>query len=198
MEKIDTAVVFLLLIAGILLIPAVAEKIDDYLKRVSIYKEAVYLFENYEYDLQELIKKNNLTKRKQLWGYCFDTDEQIKELAENLTTVYDVQRWILEFPYDESNNLSTTCQRATVTLKKGKGICNDKAILTCSIFYEKNIPCYVIGGCYNGSHAISLIYYNNAWRPVLTTGYIDREKIDKFMDSLFLIESKYERYFRNI
>jgi len=173
-------IAFLILIAGILLI--------------------LYLFENNEYDLQELIEKNNLTEQEPLMSYCFDTNEQIKELAENLTTIYEVQRWILEFPYDyeELKNLSTHCQRATVTLKKGKGICSDKSILICSIFYEKNIPCYMISGYYNGSHSISLIYYDNAWRPILTTGFINKNNIDKFMNSLFLIESKYERYFRNI
>ena len=190
-------VVFLLLVATVPVIPLVAEKIDDYLKMVSTYKEAIYLFENYEYDLQELIIKNNLMKQKQLWGYCFDTNEQIRKLAKSLTTVYDVQKWILEFPYDNSYNMSTTCQRATETLKRGKGICSDKAILVCSLFYEKNISCYIISNN-KLNHSISIIYYNNAWRPILTTGYINKNNINKFMNSLFLIESKNERYFRNI
>lgn len=190
---INDIITFLLLVGVILSIPIVANKIDGYI----IYKESVYLFENYEYNLQELIEKNNLIKQEPLMSNCFDTNEQIKELAENLTTVYDVQKWILKFPYDYER-LSTHCQKATETLKRGKGCCSDDSILVCSIFYEKNISCYSVCGNYDGSHCISLIYYNNFWRPILTTGYINKENIKDFMNSLFLIESKDERYFRNI
>ena len=158
-------------------------------------QEAIYLFENYEVDLQELIVRNNLSEKKQKWGYCFDTNEEIKKLAQ--MEVEEIVKWILEFPHDykQLKNLSTTCQRATVTLKKGKGICNDKAILICSIFYEKNISCYVISSN-ELNHSISLIYYNNAWRPILTTGFINKENIEDFMSSLILVESKEKRYFR--
>ncbi len=157
-----------------------------------------YLFEKYEYNLEELIKKNDLLKQEQLWGYCFDSNNQIKELAKNLTTIRDIQDWILNFPYDydQLKNLSTRCQNATTTLAKGKGICSDKSILLCSIFYEKNISCYSVCGTYNGNHCISLIFYNNSWRPILTTGFIDENSINNFMNSLTLIESKTERYFK--
>jgi len=188
-----------MLIIGILSIPIVAEKIDNY----SEYRKAIYLFENNEYDLQELIEKNNLTEQEPLMSYCFDTNEKIKELAKNLTTVYEVQRWILEFPYNDIPTyiFEFKCQqpqvKATEILKNGKGNCVEKSILVCSIFYEKNISCYIISNN-KLNHSISIIYYNNAWRPILTTGYINKNNINKFMNSLFLIESKNERYFRNI
>jgi len=179
-----------MLIISILSIPIISEKINSHFE----YEKTNYLFENYEYDIQKLIEKNNLTEQEPL-SDCFDTNEKIKELAKNLTTIYDLQKWILEFPFDNEQlgNLSTHCQKATTTLENGKGVCSDKSILICSICYEKNISCYSV--C-SRNHCISLIYYNNSWRPILTTGYINKEKIDKFMNSLFLIESKDERYFK--
>ena len=156
--------------------------------------EAEYLFENYEVDLQELILRNNLSKEVQKWSYCFDTNDEIKKLARKME-VEEIVKWILEFPYDYSQNKSTVCQRATVTLQKNKGICSDKAVLVCSIFYEKGLQCYEIASN-KYWHAIALVYYKNKWRPVLTTGYINRNNIDDFMNSLFIISSKQERYFK--
>ena len=147
-----------------------------------------------KYSLEELIEKNNLTEQKQLWSFCFDSNEEIKAIAQNLS-VYEIQEWILEFPYDyeQLSNLSTQCQRATETLKNGKGICIDKAILVCSVCYEKSIPCYVLSS-FKFKHSIALIYYNG-WKPVLTTGFIENN-ISEFMSSLNLIESKNKRYFK--
>ena len=148
-----------------------------------------------EYSLDLLIELNNLTEQEQLWGYCFDSNEEIKAIAQNLS-VYEIQEWILEFPYDyeQLSNLSTQCQRATETLKNGKGICIDKAIQACSVYYEKGIPCYVLSSN-KFHHAIAFIYYHG-WKPVLTTGYINKNNIYEFMNSLFLVESRNERYFK--
>ena len=180
-------------VVGFLSIPIISEKINSHSK----YEKTNYLFENYEYDIQKLIEKNNLTEQEPLMSDCFDTNIKIKELAKNLTTIYDMQKWILELPFDNEQleNLSTHCQKATTTLENGKGICSDKSILICSICYEKNISCYSACG---KNHCISIVYYNNAWRPILTTGFIDEKNINNFMNSLFLIESKNKRYFRNI
>ena len=195
-DIINDILTFLLLVGIILLIPLLANRIEGYVIYKDVIYKDVYLF-NYKYNLQELIEKNNLTKQEPIMSDCFDTNEKIKELAKNLTTIYDIQKWILEFPFDNEQlgNLSTHCQKATTTLENGKGVCSDKSILICSICYEKNISCYSVCG---GNHCISLIYYNNSWRPILTTGYINKVNIEDFMSSLFLIESKDERYFKNI
>jgi len=158
------------------------------------YLDAIYLFNTKVYNLSELIIKNNLSKETQRYGYCFDTNEQIKSLAYSLKSVYDVQKYILDFPYEEAKN-RTSCIRATEILKRGKGNCLDKAVLACVIFYEKNIPCYVVGGK-KPYHSIALIHYNGGWRPILTTGSITPFNIDEFMNSVFIVESKHERYFR--
>ncbi len=187
----QSKIIKFLIISGIIwsvviLIGAILEQLE--------VRESMYLFENYEVDLQELILKNNLSKEDQKWSYCFDTNDEIKKLAREME-VEEIVKWILEFPYDYSQNKSTVCQRATVTLQKNKGICSDKAVLVCSIFYEKGLQCYEIASN-KYWHAIALVYYKNKWRLVLTTGYINRNNIDDFMNSLFIISSKQERYFK--
>lgn len=144
---------------------------------------------DYRYNFTELIEKNNLTGHTQKNNY-FDTNSQIKELS-NLD-VYEIQKWVLEFPFDEDT--PKTPQNATKTLGKNKGVCYDKAVLLCSIFYEKEVPCYIISSNGKYYHSISLIYYNGSWTPILTTGVINRENIDGFTSSLFLVVSKNEIY----
>lgn len=205
---------WIILLIGLILIGLVYGGMD-------LIEKENYLYESFEYDLEELIEEKiivegnlgeiiiggcykeyelkeiveNLNLYKQFYGYRFDSNEEIKSLSKDLKTVDDVQKWILSFPYDEDRVENTSWQNATEILGKGKGICGDKALLACSIFYEKNIPCYVLGSR-KPFHSISLINYNKAWRPILTTGVINENNIDEFMENLFFVISKNERYSR--
>lgn len=169
----------------------------EIIKNLRYYK-ANYLFENYKYNLSELIEKNNLTKKINYNSPLFNTNEEIKELAENLT-LHDVQEYILDFPFDKelAKNISAgkpiTVYTATDVLERNKGVCMGKSLLACSIFYEKNIPCYSGG---NYKHSIALVYYNESWRPVLTTGFVNKDNIDEFMSTLNIIRSKYDAYMK--
>jgi hypothetical protein len=155
-----------------------------------------YIFEDYEYDLEELIEINKLKECKQNFGYRFNSNLEIKELADCLDNVEDVQKYILCFPYDNERVGSEFWKNATDILERGKGICTDKAILACSIFEEKNISCYIIGSNEEHHHAISLIDYEGSWRPILTTGVINKNNIDEFMETLYFVKSK-DSYFNS-
>jgi len=179
----NSNIIFLMLIIGILSMPIVVEKIE--------YINAIYLFENNEYDLQELIEKNNLTEQEPLMSYCFDTNEEIKELAENLTTVYDVQKWILDFKNADETEPLTPKE----ILEKGTGDCLSKSCLACSILANKGYDCCILISNGKYDHSIFALKSGNKIKPLFPTGYISsQEELDDFMNNLWIINCNNKYY----
>jgi len=191
MRKVYERVGFVLLVILIvyLLVSNIhAERYDKYIK----------MFHENEFDINEIIAKNKLISVKQVLGFCFDTNDEIKRLAEELKTVDDIQRFILDFPENESMKLEFFCHKASYVLKVGSGVCMDKAILACSIFMEKNIPCYVVASQDNKyNHAIIMIKYGEKYHPMFTTGFIKNETmLYDFINKVTRVEDKDELYIK--